>query len=391
VWNSAGLLTRRLVLDRGTLVMEVSRTYDAAGLPVEERTVSGGSLVVQTWTYNEDGTTAAHAVVADGVTTLSESFTYEDGKVRTRTVTTPDAGTSITTTTYGPTGEAVLVETRGADGALLSRTVSDREPLPFTPAKLAIKVSGGVATSSDVQTTAMTAGFAITRDPPPSTYDRDPIELAITGSYLRSSSAGELTNDQLDGRVGVDYNELVGPLTAFVFTQMSRNPVANLDIDLLAAPIGFKYTFVETPVFVFDASFAPVWNFRSITIGAGDVCEAGEVTEDAHCAFSKLRGSLRVRATLGNSVVKVKDTLEFLPTLDGGGNFFTKVEDEAILRNTLTLDVRLTSHFGLSESIVFTRDPLLAAQAECTARSEELLCQGMSLQTGSQLSLWYQF
>ncbi|MFN7146981.1 MAG: DUF481 domain-containing protein, partial [Myxococcota bacterium] len=391
VWNAAGQLVRRLVFEGGVLESETTFTYDAGGRPLEERTVGTGGLVVQAWTYNADGTVASHTVAADGRPTLAETFAYTDGKLTGRAVTTPDAGTSVTTTTYGPTGHAVLVETRAPDGTLLARTVSDREKAPPAPTKIDVSLIGGVATSSDVRTTSVTAGFDIARKPKAAVYETDPLELHAFGRYNRSSSQGELTNDQLEGGVGLDYNNLIGPVTAFLFTTVERNPVANLDVDLLVAPIGIKYDIVPDGLFTLDASFAPVWNFRSIAVAAGETCDARTLAEDGHCTFSKMRGSLRVRAAVGGKTVKLKDTLEFLPTLNPDGDFLAAIEDEAILRNTLTLDVKLTGHLTLQESVTFVRDPLLTAQADCAADPENLLCAGMSLQTGTTLALTYAF
>lgn len=389
-WNSAGQIVRRLTFDQGLLQAETTFTYDAAGRVLEERTTGTGGVVVQDWTYNDDGTPVAHGITTDGLMQLREVYTYAGGKVATRAVTTP-SGTSITTTTYGANGEPTLVETRGADGALLARTVSDREAPHPGRVKLNVGINGGVATSSDVRTTAITAGFLISRKPSVAQYEYDPVELTAYGAYNRASSQGELTNDQLKAGVGMDYNNLVGPVTAFLFTQVERNPVANLDVDLLVAPIGAKYDIVPEGLFTLDASFAPVWNFRSIAVAAGGDCDGVTLAEDGHCTFSKIRGSLRVRAAIGTAAVSLKDVVEFLPTLNPKGSFVEGIEKEAIFRNTTTLSVKLSSALTLSESIVFVRDPLLAAQVDCGADPDNLLCSGMSLQTGTTLALSYAF
>ncbi|MDP2312773.1 MAG: hypothetical protein Q8P41_07695 [Pseudomonadota bacterium] len=389
-WNSAGHLVRRLVFDNGMLQAETSFSYDEAGHVTEERSTGTGGVVVQTWSYNADGSVASHTITADGQPQLQEAYTYDGGKVVSRAVTTPN-GTSITTTTYGTNGEPVLVETRGVDGGMQARTVSDREaPLPER-VKLNVGINGGVATSSDVRTTSITAGFSITRKPAVEQYAYDPVEMSAYGSYNRATSFGALTNDQLKAGVGFDYNNLVGPLTAFLFTSVERNPVANLDVDLLVAPIGVKYDIIPEGLFTLDASFAPVWNFRSIAVPAGGECDSLVLTEDGHCTFSKIRGSFRVRAAFGTPAVTLKDVVEFLPTLNPEGDFGQAIEDESIFRNTTTLAIKITGALTLSESIFFVRDPLLAAQADCTTDPDNLLCKGMSLQTGTTLALSYAF
>jgi YD repeat-containing protein len=389
-WSSAGLLVRRLVFVDGALQSETTWTYDAAGHPTEERAVSSGAQVVQQWTYNADGTTATHVVVADGMVQLQEVMGYTDGKVTSRAVTTQD-GTTLTTTTYNDDGAVVLTETRSASGALAARTVADREPAPPEKVTFDVGLIGGVATSSDVRTTSVTAGFSVSRKPKPEQYSYDPIELGAYATYNRASSQGTLTNDQLKAGVGFDYNELVGPLTVFLFTSMERNPVANLDVDLLLAPVGVKYEFIPEGVFTLDASFAPLWNYRSIAVAAGDACDGLTLSEGGHCTFSKIRGSFRVRATLEGGPFKVKDVVEFLPTLNPDGDLIAAIEDEAIFRNTLSVDIKLTTHFSLTESVLFTRDPLLTAQIDCAADPDNLLCDGMSLQTGTTLALNYAF
>jgi hypothetical protein len=334
---------------------------------------------------------ATHTIVADGVVTLAEAFTYADGRVVTRAVTTPEGGTRVTATTYGDLGEPVLVETRDAAGALLARTVADRAPPPLPATKVEVGLNAGVSTVSDVRATAISAGFQVARTPDPANHDVDPIELSAYATYDRAEARGALTNDQLEAGVGFEYNDLVGPVTAFLFTDVERNPVANLDVDLLVAPFGVKYDLLPQGIFTLDASFAPVWNFRSIAVAAGEACDARTLAEDGHCTFSKIRGSLRVRGTLAWKALRLEDTLELLPTLNPDGDFFAAVEREAIVRNTLTLDVKLTGNLTLSESFVFVRDPLLAAQADCEADPDNLLCAGMSLRTGTTLALTYAF
>ena len=388
-WNGDGKLIRRLVFQDGQLQTETSFRYDDQGHLIEERS-AGGGLVVQSWTYDADGNTLSHMVAADGAESLRETFTWAGGKMATRTVSTPE-GTSTTVSTYDGNGEVVLTETRNGDGLLVARTLADREPPPDPPVPVNVSLNGGVSTSSDVRTTSITAGFSVSRKPPVDQYDTDPIEFSAGTTYNRASSQGTLTNDQLDAGVGLDYNNLVGPVTAFLFTSVERNPVANLDADLLVAPIGVKYDLVPEGIFTLDVSFAPLWNFRSIAVAAGDDCDGVTLTEDGHCTFSKIRGSLRVRGELGTDRVSLKDVIEFLPTLNPEGDFGAAIADEAIFRNTATLSIKLTGHLTFAESVASVRDPLLAEQVDCDGDPDNLLCKGMSLQTGTTLALSYAF
>jgi len=391
-YDAAGNLVRRLTLTNGALTEEVSATYDAAGHRTEQRTVIGPTTTVETSTYTADGLVAGTTRSVNGAVVSQEAFTYADGRVATHTV-TDASGARTTTYTYDAAGHAVAAETRTAEGRLLERSVADRAAPPPAPAAKVpfnIGVNAGVATNSDVRSNSVTAGFTFGRKPPAELYKTDHLEVGAFGNYTHTTSAGTPTNDDLKAGFGLDYNDLVGRMTAFLFTTVERNPVANLDVDLLVAPIGVKYDFVPSGVFTFDASFAPVWNFRSIAVPAGGTCDDLTLDQDGHCAFSKIRGSFRMRASVGNANVKLKDVVEFLPTLNPtDGDIIGAIDTESIFRNTASLDVKLTGHLGISESVLFVRDPLLAAQADCTADPDNLLCSGMSLQTGTMLTLTY--
>ena len=388
-YNSAGQLVRRLTLSGGVLVSEVANTYDSAGRLSTSTTTAGGHTTVETSTWAEDGALASKTVTVDGATTLQETYSWSGSKMASRTRTMGEVS-ETTTWTYDSAGNPTLVETKGPGGALLSRTVADREPAPVVvePVPIDLSITGGVATDSDVQTTSISGGFAISRKPGADQYDTDHLEVSAYGGYTRGVSKGERTNDDLTAGFGLDYNEFVDRTTAFLFTAIERNPVANLDIDLEVAPIGLKYDLVpEGGVFWMDASFAPVWNYRSILVAAGESCDDLTVDVDTHCTFSDLRGSLRVRLGLAAGGFSLKDTVEFLPTLTPDGSWGEALSDESIFRNTASLSVKLTDRLSLAEKVVFTRDMRLQDQVDCSATPDSRLCQGVSLQSSSSLSL----
>lgn len=391
-WDSAGRLTRRLVLDDGRLVEEIANAYDADGRLASRTTTSDGRTTVETWTYDADGYALTHETLVDGQRTALETMTWADGRMATLTL-EQDGRVETTTWTYDDEGQAVLVETRAADGTVLRRVISERAEAPPERVPIKLALSGGVATDSDVRTTSVSGGFEISRKPDPGQYDEDPLEVSAYGSYTLGVSEGERTNDDLKAGFGLDYNEFVDRTTAFLFTRVERNPVANLDIDLELAPIGIKYEIVpEGGVFSLDASFAPIWNFRSILVEAGSDCEDVVVEQDTHCTFNKVRGSFRVRAALVVGGLTLKDTIEFQPTLNpASGNIVAGLQEEGIFRNTAALSVALTDRLSLKSSVVFTRDPLLAEQADCDADPENLLCDGLSLESASTLGLALSF
>jgi hypothetical protein len=100
-----------------------------------------------------------------------------------------------------------------------------------------------------------------------------------------------------------------------------------------------------------------------------------------------LRGSFRFRAGIHRETWSLLDTFEFLPTLYGDD---VVEEDDlwerTMLRNTLTLDVKLLDRLALREEFKYTRDPALVAQASCP-ESDSPLCNGYSLASTTSLVL----
>lgn len=389
-WDPQGRLVRRLTLDNGLLVEEVANTYDDAGHLTETRTIGGGRTTVEAQTWGADGVLASKTVTVDGVVAATETYTWADGRMSSR-VRVADGRAETTRWTYDGAGNATLVETTGADGQLVARTVSDRAPAPpapEAPIPITLTVTGGVDNDTDVQTTSISGGFALSRDPGDDRYDTDPLEVSAYGTYTLGVSKGEHTNDDLTAGFGLDYHHFLPRTTAFLFVAMERNPVANLDIDLEAAPVGLKYEIVpKGGVFWTDISFAPLWNFRSILIAAGESCDGAVVEVESHCATSDVRGSFRYRLGLEIGSFTLKDTVEYLPSLTPDADFVTALSEESVLRNTATASVKLTDRLSLSETLVFTRDMRLKEQVDCAATPEAWMCEGRSLKSGADISL----
>lgn len=387
-YNGAGQLVRRLTLVGGQLVAEISHSYDAAGHLVEiRRTTAGGHTTVETQVWGADGTLSSRSTATDDGPPTTETYTWSGGRLASSTRVEGER-TEVTTWTYDVAGNSTLVETKTVDGALVARTIADRAPAPEKPVPIGLSLSAGVDTDSDVQTTSITGGFALSRKPSVDQYDTDPLEVSAYATYTRGVSKGVRTNDDLSAGFGLDYNRFVKNTTAFLFVVVARNPVANLDLDLEAAPFGLKYEIVpKGGVFWTDISFAPLWNYRSILVAAGETCDDVTVDVDTHCTSSDLRGSLRYRLGVEKGGFTLKDTVEYLPSLTPDGDFAGALVDESILRNTAALSVKLTDRLSLSETLVFTRDLRLQEQVDCTASPDSLMCDGLSLQSTSALSL----
>lgn len=388
VYDNDGHLVRRLSFLGGVLTQEVVYAYDDDGREITRATDRDGAHQVETWTYDDKGQTLTHRTAVDDVQKELETWTYKDGRVASKAVEHP-LGVQTTTWIYDNEGRAVQVETRDQNGQLLARTLSDRQPTPPPKVPIDLELLGGVQTDSDVQTTSVTVGFSIDRKPPATLYGVDHLEVSADASYTLGVSKGERTNDDLSAGFGLDYNDFVARTSAFLFFRVERNPVSNLDVDLEIAPFGIKYDLIpEGGPLTLDASVAPVWDFRSIAVAAGGDCDDVTVDMDSHCTFSKFRASFRARAALELGPAKIKDILEFQPTLNpAGGDLIAGVQEEAIVENTTSLAVKLTGSLALAASLGLTRDPLLAAQADCSADPDNLLCRGLKIESASTLTL----
>lgn len=389
VWSVDGSLARRMLLEDGRLLQESTWAYDALRRPVRMVETQDGAVSVETWTYDAEGRVQAHVIAHDGQEVSREDYQWEDGRLAARSVRTGDQ-LRTTRYRYDDQGRATVVETRDEAGTLLSRTISDREiPPPPPPPRTPVEIGGeaGLATNSDVGTTDLVLGVSFARKPPRERYADDPLEVVATGSWRVSRVAGVPTNDELRARLGVDWNELVPRLTLFLFTDVERNPVANLGLDLELAPVGAKVDLLDDDEWTLDASLAPVWNWRSIDAGAPMRCEGGRVQAGETCNQSWLRASVRARIGFTRGPVEVRNTLEFLPVLDPEeGGLLAAVEDAAIVRDALGVEIALGGGFSLREDLLFTRDPALRAQADCDAEPDAALCDGTSLHTGTRIA-----
>ena len=370
-YDPAGNLSHRLVLVDGTLVEESGFQY-AAGNLVEKTTVKSGSTTIERWTY-VGGVLTVHEVTVDGVLQSKESSTYAGGRLQSRVTQAAGQPDRTTTWSYDLLGRPILVETRSADGSLLSRVESSRSR-PIVPVHFELSLGGNWSSQTEVLDLA--SGFEVSRTPDSAIYDVDPLEFKVGMAYKLSRSEGETVNDDLTAWFAMDYNHLVPRTTLFFFSTLARNPIANLNADLILAPIGLKYEIVENQKFLLDLSFAPLWNYRSIVAPAGGSCDGVLVTSDTLCETSRLRGSFRLRLGYTGKSWSIQDTTSYIPAIDPV-DFAGGFGDGSILTNSLGLSVKLSSHLSLNQSVLLTRDLSLAAQVDCAAEPENLLCKGL--------------
>jgi len=379
-YNASGQPEAEMAFDGDRLVSETTWSYDGS-VAVKKVTTAGESVTETAWTY--DGSSLVEEVVTvNGQRTSRTVMDYDGGALVKKTVVTP-SGSTVTTTAYDSKGRVSDTETRDGAGAVIG---SSRASYAAARVPIVVGASAGGAYASDVSLTSLAFGFAVDRAPDPSRYDEDPLEIGAYARYAYGRSDGDETQNQLDAGVGLDLNHLIGPLTYFLFTTMERDMVSNLNLDLIAAPVGVKYDLIEGAAVSSDISFAPVWNYRSITALQAD-CDGVEAEIDTICTSSKLRGSLRYKLKLAVGPVSFSDTLEYLPNLaPEDETFFWALANDSILINTAALGVKLSDKLSLAETFVFERDPTLAAQADCVNDPDNLLCDGMLFTTATTLT-----
>ncbi|MDQ2645383.1 MAG: hypothetical protein M3020_16310 [Myxococcota bacterium] len=358
-YDATGRLVRQLRLLQNRYVQEVSIRYDGDHAVVRSEATPGQLREARTrW----DGDR------------VSEAECFVNGKRTAR---------AVYRYYFDEENRVIATEIRDGAGRVLSVIRAERET---PPVPIVLELSAGGAYQSDTELYDFTAGLGVHRTPPPDRYASDPLDVKLDGSFKYHRAAGLTSTDQTLVRFSADYHDIVPRLTLFTFTNIERNLPANLRLNLEEALLGAKLEILRG-TYQLDASFAPVWNYRSINAPrpADDAVDADAepVVEDS----SRLRGSFRIRAGIHQENWSLLDTFEALPTLYGDDVI---AEDDlwqrTLLRNTLALEVKLLAKLSLREELKYTRDPALVAQANCP-ESDSPLCKGYSLASTTSLVL----
>jgi hypothetical protein len=391
-YDAEGRLVHQLRLQRGRHVQDVAVAHQD-GHAVARTEATAGQLRIARTQWDADRVTAAECVV-NGVLVARAAYRYDgDRLIRMEKQFFGDAAASAagetaaaakprTETThffYDADGNRIATEVRGPDGKRISISHANRAA-PAVPVQLAFSAGGSY--QSDTELYDVTAGIGIHRRPKTHRYGSDPLEVSLEGTFRFHRVAGATTTDQTTVRFGADYHYILPRITLFTFTSTDRNLPANLQLNLEEAVLGVKVDIIPLEQYSLDASFAPVWNYRSIVSPAAE--EPGTETVEN---TSKLRGSFRARAGFQRPTWSLVDTFEFLPTLFGDD---VAEEDDfwsrTVIRNTVRLEINLTQHLVLREEFKYTRDPAMRAQADCTD-SNNSLCRGYALATTTSLIL----
>lgn len=360
-YNAQGKLIRSLTTRGTEVTREVVYSYDDKGRPVREETRAGQTLTVVERTFDGGGRVIEEKTAVDGKRTSVLTQTFEDAQLVSSTKLDATGVGTMTRYTYDLYGRVTKVEVVDTAGTLLTQRVADI-PRPLVPISVGLDAGGNYQT--DVDQLDLVTGFSIGRKPAVETFGADPLEVSVSGSYRFSRSKGIPTNNQLLAHFGVDYNNLLPQTTFFLFSNVERNPIANLNIDLTLAPIGIKYNFAKSEAVSFDLSFAPVWNYRSTqnVVEGQSNPDGSPIYDDVSTSY--LRGSLRARGAVRLGPVGVSEVFEFLPNLlPEGLSFQQALDQQSILNSTTTIQIRLTNRISLKEELKFTRDMSLVAQA----------------------------
>jgi hypothetical protein len=377
-YDVQGRLVHQLRLEHGFVVEEVALSYQGDHATARTEVTPGHQRVARSY-FDGDHLLAAECF-EDGQRVGYAAYRYQRDHVTSMQKYTrvPSGDFELMTTEYAydADGNLVSTELRARDGALVSVTRADRPP-----AKVPIVFSllGGGSYQSDTRLYDVTAGLGIHRRPKVERYGSDPLEVGLDGTYKFHRAARVTSTDQTTLRFGVDYHDILPRITLFTFTSTDRNLPANLRLNLEEAVLGIKLDIVRPGgKYQVDASFAPVWNFRSITSPQ----TTGGATDET---TSKLRGSLRARAGLHFPSWSLLDTFELLPTIFGDD---VAQEDDfwhrTVLRNTVTFDVTLTTRLIFHEEFKYTWDSAMRAQASCPD-SENPLCLGYAFASTTAL------
>jgi len=353
-YDAEGRLVQQLRLSNNRYVQEVTIAYEGARA-VSRREATPGHLREARTRWDGERVAVAECFV-DGKRTARAEYRYY----------------------FDEAGRVIATEIRDAGGKRLSLIRAEREA-PRTP--VVFELSAGGTYQSDTELYDFSAGLGLHRSPAPERYAVDPLDVKLDGTFKYHRAEGLTTTDQTLVRLSADYHDILPRLTLFTFTVTERNLPANLRLNLEEAVLGAKVEILRG-AYQLDASFAPVWMYRAINAPPSDG-DGPPVEEDS----SKLRGSFRFRAGIRRENWSLLDTFEFLPTLYGDD----VVEEDGfwertMLRNTLTLDVKLLGKLSLREEFKYTRDPALVAQASCP-ESDSPLCKGYSIATTTSLVL----
>jgi hypothetical protein len=379
-YDAKGRLVHQLRIMHAELVEEVAVHYAGDHADARTELTPGHRRIARS--YYRDELVAVAECYEDGTRVAYVAYRYDGDEHLLELDTWLSTGSGAfrretTRYAYDPEGQVVSTEVFGADGARRSVTRANRAAVAV-PIELVFSAGGSY--QSDTALYDFMAGLGIHRRPKLLRYGSDPLEVGLDGTYKFHRAERVTSTDQTTLHFGVDYHDILPRITLFTFTSTDRNLPANLRLNLEEAVLGIKVDLVPPAHYQLDASFAPVWNFRSIAAPNPDGSVSDETT-------SKLRASFRARAGLHRPTWSLMDTFELMPTIFGTD---VGAEDgfwhRTVLRNTLSFDVALATKLTFHEEFKYTWDSAMRAQAECPDASNPL-CLGYAFASTTALAL----
>lgn len=379
------------------MLQEVVLEYDDSGRPVQVKTTEGAKQTVDKTTYGKDGTVVEEKTV-DGKLVMKVTRTFAQGKLGSIRSEDGDGNVRVTTFTYDIYGNTVKTQVVDGAGALVSEQLADI-PRPVVPININMTVGANVM--SDITLQDITAGFSIERDPMVRKVGADPLSVKVKGSYRRTSSGETLVNNMTQLSLDASFRRLLPWLTVSTQTTATRNPVANLNLDLVIMPIGARFVLVEPPKGMLILDVAPVWNYRTVQVGEVTTDAAGvQTTTYSTKELSLIRGKIQLftqgmigplfytNYTLFSPQLLALDTDPVMTPLE-------MLDQRSIITDQLELGLQLAKGLAISQSVQFTRDMTLKNQVPFdetgTCLSTSTLCDGYSITSMTNLRINFSY
>lgn len=394
-WDTQGHVLNRLTTQDGRVLEEVIYEYDKGGRPSMVKTIKDGKEVVEKTVFGPNGPATVERLV-DGKRVSLVTRTWDKGKLVKIQEEDGEKILRITTLEYDLYDNVVSNKVVDASGNVLSELRAEI-PRPVVPVELSLEA--GTAIQTDVNVTDISLGFKVNREPKVRKFGADPLEVKLEGSYRKTSAGTTPVNDQTQLKFLVSYRQIIPRLGLVMETSATRNPVANMNLDLNLTPIGLRYVLAFPPPMLMIGVIKPTWNFRSVTQSSTSLDASGaEVTTRTDVSTSVVRGTFGLGFMASFGPVQLSNFFEYRPRLlnlgaDDGIDFVTGLDQKSVLSDELSLVLPLSTRLALIENVSFMRDMQLQSQAVFDENgvcvSGTTLCDGYTLT--SMTSLRYSF
>lgn len=381
-WDAFGRVVRKITTQGDKVLAETTLEYDAAGRPIQVKTLEGTKQTVDKTTYGPQGTVEEEKIV-DGKTVLKTTRTSSGGKVSSIRTEDAEGKVRVTTFTYNLYGNLVKSQVVDGEGKLVSETLADI-PRPAVPINANLSI--GSTYLSDVNMQDITVGFGIDREPAVRKVGADPLAVKVKGSYRRTSSGETLINNMTQLNFQAAFRRVLPWLSIATEAAVVRNPVAQLNLDLLLTPVGARFVILEPPAGMLLFDISPTWNYRTVQTSQVVVDENGvESTLTSTKELSVIRAKAQLYSQGALGPVSYTNYALFAPqvlSLDSEEALtpLELIDQRSIFTDELELGLQLSRYLTLTQTFKYTRDMTLKNQAKFdetgTCISASTLCDG---------------